>query len=125
MFTAESGDKRMPRSTEEVLHDHLELRRIGDLDTDLARNYAESSVLLCRYGVSEGHNAIRGSAQLLALQLPAVRFEYLACITHGESGFLEWRAESPDALIEDGADSYLIRDGLILVQTIHYTLIPR
>lgn len=42
------------RSTREVLEDHLRLRREGDLEEDLARNYAEDVVLLCKHGVFKG-----------------------------------------------------------------------
>lgn len=38
--------------------------------------------------------------------------------------FLEWSAMSPHAKVTDGADSYLIRNGRIIVQTIHYTVTP-
>lgn len=40
----------------------------------------------------------------------------------GEMAFLEWTAASKKAIVEDGADSYLIRDGRIVAQTIHYTI---
>jgi hypothetical protein len=38
--------------------------------------------------------------------------------------FLEWTARSDEAKIEDGADSFCIRDGRIVAQTIHYTVQP-
>ena len=113
------------RSTREVLEDHLRLRAEGDLETGLQRNYAGDIVLLCKYGVFRGINEVRESAERLGLQLPGARFEYVACQTHEESAFLEWRAEADEATVEDSADSYLIRDGRIVVQTIHYTLVPK
>jgi len=45
-------------------------------------------------------------------------------LVEGELGFLEWSARGSGAEVEDGADSYLIRDGRIVAQTIHYTVIP-
>ena len=40
-------------------------------------------------------------------------------------GFLEWTGEADNgARVEDGADSYLIRDGRIHAMTIHYTVLP-
>lgn len=39
-------------------------------------------------------------------------------------GFLEWTGHSAVAQIDDGTDSYLIRGGRIVVQTIHYTVRP-
>lgn len=109
------------RTTREILEDHLQRRASGDLEGDLANNYAEDIVLLCRHGVFLGCDAIRESADVLGLQLPNARFDYLSCQIHGENGFLEWRADSDTTIVEDGADSYVIRDGRIRVQTIHYT----
>jgi hypothetical protein len=39
--------------------------------------------------------------------------------------FLEWSATSEQARVEDGADSFLIRHGRILMMTIHYTVIEK
>jgi hypothetical protein len=39
-----------------------------------------------------------------------------------KDGFLEWAYEDDNVRIRDGADSYLIEDGKIIVQTIHYTM---
>lgn len=113
------------RTTTDVLEDHLRRRAEGDLEGDLAHNYAEEIVLLCKDGVFQGCDAIRESAERLGLQIPNARFEYTSTQTHGENGFLEWRAESDDVVVNDGADSYVIRDGRIRVQTIHYTPVPK
>lgn len=113
------------RSTEEVFREHLRLRSIHDVDADVQRNYAPDVVLLCRYGVFIGVDEVRESAKRLHKQLPEARFEYLSCQTHGEYAFLEWCAESAACRVDDGADSYVIRDGRIVMQTIHYTLIPK
>ena len=36
--------------------------------------------------------------------------------------FLEWAYEDSTTRVRDGADSYLIEDGKIVAQTIHYTV---
>jgi hypothetical protein len=110
------------RATQEVFEDHLRRRATGDLAGDLEQNYARDVVLLCKDGVLKGLDAVRASAEQLGTQLPNARFEYITCLTHEEYGFLEWRATSDRARVDDGADSYVIRDGRIQVQTIHYTL---
>lgn len=113
------------RTTNEVLEDHLRRRANGDLEGDLEHNYAPDIVLLCKEGVFQGIEAVRESAAILGMQIPNSRFEYVSCQTHGEYGFLEWRAESDKVRIDDGADSYVIRDGRIQMQTIHYTPIDK
>ncbi|HEU4741470.1 MAG TPA: nuclear transport factor 2 family protein [Meiothermus sp.] len=112
------------RSTREVLEDHLRLAQAGELEEDLRRNYAPDVVLLCRSGVLQGLEGARASREELRRELPQARFDYLAVLTYGEVGFLEWRAEGSGVRVDDGADSYLIQDGRIQVQTIHYTVKP-
>jgi hypothetical protein len=48
-----------------------------------------------------------------------------AVIVERDVGFLKWSAESDTYLVTDGADSYVIQDGYIRAQTIHYTLVPK
>jgi hypothetical protein len=36
--------------------------------------------------------------------------------------FLAWTAEVEHARVRDGADSFIIKDGWIVAQTIHYTV---
>ena len=81
--------------------------------------------MLCKHGVFRGSDEVRQSAQRLGLRIPDARFEYISCQIHGEWGFLEWRAESDDMCAEDGADSYVVRAGRIVAQTIHYRLVPK
>lgn len=56
------------------------------------------------------------------MKLPEATFEYRTRLVEGEMGFLEWSGRSASTLADDGADSYLIRDGRIVAQTIHYTV---
>jgi hypothetical protein len=109
------------RSTREVLEDHLRLRAEGDLDADLARNVAEDIVILTEGGVFLGHDGVREQAQALALCSHHDGYEYDALVIEGEVGFLRWSATARDGgVIHDGADSYVVRDGKIVAQTIHY-----
>ena len=109
----------------DVLDDHLRLRARGDLATDLERNYSPSVVLLCDAGVFHGVDAVKTSADRLGLQLPNARFDYLSVQVDGEFGFLKWTAESDRFRVPEGADSYVIRDGRIVMQTIYYRLEPK
>lgn len=112
------------RSTEEVFADHLALAQGGDLETDLARNFAADCVLLTGFGTFSGHAGVRQAAELLARQLPHARFTCRTRLWHGEIAFLEWEATAEGGIVRDGADSFLIRAGRIRVMTIHYTPMP-
>lgn len=110
------------RSTAEVVDDHLALAQQGDIETDIARNFAPDCVLMTTYGVFRGHAGIRDAARLLQEQLGDTGYEYRTRMCHGELGFLEWTASSERGRVEDGADSYWVRDGVIRAMTIHYTV---
>lgn len=109
------------RSTQEVFNDHLQNRRSRNLEIDLARNYASDVVLLTCYGVFHGHDGVRKSAEILHRKVPEAQYQYVRQLHADEMAFLEWTAEGDGVQVSDGVDSFLIRDGRIKVQTIHYT----
>ena len=107
---------------DEVFEDHLRLRSLGDLETDLERNYANDVIVLCELGALKGRAAIRKSARRLSLQLPDAVFQFPVKLVRGEHAFLVWKARSQRFEVEDGADSFVIRGGRIVAQTIFYRL---
>ncbi|MCW8195127.1 nuclear transport factor 2 family protein [Proteobacteria bacterium 005FR1] len=110
------------RTAQEVLEDHLEKARQGEIEGDLRQNYAEEVVFLGNYGIHHGHRGARDLAQLLKKQLPDAEFEYCIVQVEGEFGFLQWTAEASNgAHVDNGADSFVIRGGKIIAQTIYYT----
>jgi len=110
------------RSAREVLDDHLRLADEGAVEEDLARNVAADCVLLTGRGVFTGHDGIRELARRLYEEIPSGRWTYLSTQVEGRMAFLEWVVDAGPYRIPDGADSYLIEDGLIRAQTIHYTV---
>jgi hypothetical protein len=101
-------------SAEEVLANHLRLRE--------EKAAAEDAMLLSGRGVFRGREGVRRSAGMPKRELPVATYEYRTRLVEGEVAFLEWTAHSDGARVEDGADSFLVRDGLIVAQTIHYTV---
>jgi hypothetical protein len=114
----------MGRTAREVFEDHLRTGTEGTVEEDIERNYASTVVILSRDGVRHGHDGLRKQARKLQDELPNCSFHYGVQLVEGEMAFLEWTAEADGARVRDGADSYLIRDGKIVVQTIHYTVEP-
>lgn len=113
------------RTPKEVLHDHLEKARLGKVEEDLEINYSEDTIVLSTYGTYHGIEGLRFLAEKLSEEIPDADFTYTNILVEGEIGFLEWKAESSNAKIEDGADSYWIRNGKIVAQTIHYTVLKK
>ena len=124
------------RTAREVLDDHLNIantwedRPMEDLEAllqeDLRRNVSEDIVVLINRGVFHGYDGVRQLAEMLMEELPEHRaFEYTRVAAEGRMGLLEWTYEDSTVRVRDGVDSYLIEDGKIVAQTIHYTLEPK
>ena len=110
------------RSAREVFDDHLRLAGKHRFDEDLERNLAPDCVILERRGVFRGRDGARELARLLSEELPDAPYTYTNRLLEGRMAFLEWTAEAEHARVRDGADSFLIEDGWIVAQTIHYTV---
>jgi hypothetical protein len=119
------------RPAQEVLDDHLNLtERFGAeenwqriVEEDIRRNVSEDMVILISRGTFRGHEGVRELARMLGEELPEHHaFEYTYRAVEGRMAFLEWAYEDDNVRVRDGADSYLIEDGKIVAQTIHYTV---
>lgn len=111
------------RTAKAVFEDHLALAAQGLVEEDLLRNYHEDCVILINSGEYRGHDGVRKLAAQLAHEMPEAKFEYTTKLVSGRFAFLEWTGSSKTATVQDGADSFVIENGKIVAQTIHYTLI--
>lgn len=112
------------RSTAEVFDDHLQLAGEHRFDEDIDRNVSPDCVILERRGIFHGREGARHLARLLAEELPDAPYTYTNRLVDGRFAFLEWTSEAGEARVRDGADSFVIEDGWIVAQTIHYTIEP-
>ncbi len=112
----------MTRATKEVFEDHLATREAHDLAADIARNYAEDCVIMTRVGSFHGHAGITEIGERLQHELPGGTYQYNVRSVEGRMAFLIWSARAGETTVDDGADSFLIEDGKIKVQTIYYSL---
>ena len=110
------------RSTTEVFDSHLACREQRRLDDDIACNYAPDVTLLTLTRVYRGHQGVRDCAAELQRLFPDGNYVYKVRLVEGEVAFLAWSGRSSAGTVHDGADTFLIRDGRILVQTIHYNV---
>ena len=118
------GEDLRHRSPEEVFDDHLRLAAEHRFDEDIIRNIAPECVILERRGVFHGRDGARQLARLLEKELPDAPYVYTKRLVAGRVAFLEWTAEAEATRVRDGADSFVIEDGYIVAQTIHYTVEP-
>jgi hypothetical protein len=71
-------------------------------------------------GIFRGHQGLRHSHQVLERSLPDAKIECFNKLTEGEFAVLEWRAKNHSVEVKEGMDSFIIRDGKIVFQSIHY-----
>lgn len=106
----------------EVFEDHLAKRLAGKVEEDIRENYATDIVLMTGTGTLEGHEGVRQSAKELSQHLKEAKFNYRHTLVKEPYAFLEWTAQSESREIADGADSFVIKNGKIVFQSVHYTV---
>ncbi len=113
------------RTTLEVLEKHILLTLDWDQIDDIEKNYSPNCVILTSFGCFMGHDGVKKYAEIINEKIPEADFLYINRMWNGEMAFLEWQAESAESYVDDGAESFLIRNGQILVQTVHFTVRER
>ena len=110
------------RSAEEVFRDHLALRSRGEVELDIERNYDPNVVLIRASNVYRGQDGVRECARQLRKDIGDARVTYKTARVEGEVAFLEWTVHSDGVVVEDGVDTFVIRNGRIATKTLHYTV---
>lgn len=116
------SDDLRQRTPGEVFDDHLQLAADHRFEEDIERNIAPDCVILERRGIFRGREGAAELAGLLEEELPDAPYVYTNRLIEGRFAFLEWTAEATHTRVRDGADSFVIEDGWIVAQTIHYTV---
>jgi SnoaL-like domain len=113
-----------PRTPQEVFGHHGQALGAADLDGIVA-DFSDDALFITPAGVKRGKEGVReGFVQLLA-DLPEAAWDLPTQIYADDVLLLEWKADGRTNRVEDGIDTFVFRDGLIRVQTVHYTLIPK
>jgi len=113
------------RSAAEVFQSHLDLAAAHEYQRDIALNFSPDILVLSTYGVYRGHRGITELAELLEQQRPGAAFDYHNVLLQERMAFLEWTADTPNGYVNDGADSFLIENGWVVAQTIHYSFVKK
>lgn len=111
----------MTRTPQEVFAHHGRALAAGDVDQIVA-DYADDSVVLTSSGAARGKDAIRQVFIMLLDDLPNAAWDLKTQVFEGDVLFLEWTADSANNRVDDGVDTFVFRDGMILAQTVRYTL---
>ena len=111
------------RTPQEVFTHHAQALGAEDLDAMLM-DYAATAILISPSGVLRGKDAIRQFFADLLQALPRAQWG-VKTIYADNALFLEWTADSPRASVSDGVETFLFEHGLITLQTVHNTIVPK
>lgn len=114
----------MARTPQEVFQHHVEALGAEDLD-GIVSDYADDAIFITPDGLKRGKDGVREAFARLLSDIPQAQWELPTQIYEGDVLFLEWKAESEQHKVEDGIDTFVFGDGLIRVQTVRYTLVPK
>ena len=110
------------RTPQEVFQHHAEVLIAGDID-GIVSDYADDAVFITPEGVRRGKDGVREGFVKLLGDVPSAEWNVPTQIFEGDILFIEWSADSDKTRVEDGVDTFVIRDGLIHVQTVRYTVL--
>ena len=111
------------RTPEETFGHHAQTLMAEDLDGILA-DYTDTSYLVSPSGVLRGKNAIRRFFADLLTALPQAKWDVKTTYVE-DILFLEWTADSKAASVSDGVDTFIFKDGMIHIQTVRATIVPK
>ena len=114
----------MARTPQEIFDHHVQALGAEDLD-GIVSDYADDAIFVTPDGVLRGKDGVRQGFVKLIGDVPGAEWELPTMIFEDDVMLLEWKAESENVRVEDGIDTFVFRDGLIRVQTVRYTLIPK
>ena len=114
-------------ATKDVLDRHLAAFGAGDVD-EMLKDYTDDSVLLTAGGPIRGRDELRDAfAGFFSGLFAPGTYEFTMDAVHvdGDVAYIVWHAACASADIALGTDTFLVRDGMIAVQTFTAKIDPR
>ncbi len=111
------------RTPQEVFTHHEHAIGSEDLDAILM-DYAATATIISPSGVLRGKDAIRQFFADLLQALPKAQWGFKTMYADNVL-FFEWTADSARASVSDGVETLLFEHGLITLQTVRNTIVPK
>ena len=113
-------------STEQLLDRHLDCFARGDLDGIVA-DYSPTAVMFTPQGPLEGPAAIRSLFQMIFREFgqPGTTFSLQLRSIAGDSAYILWQAETADNIYEAVADTFVMRNGEIVLHSFGGKIQPK
>ena len=113
-------------STNDILDRHL--RSFGEHNLGgILSDYAPGAVLFTPEGPIKGVHAIKAFFQRLLAEFgkPGATFSLKHRSVEGDYGYILWTAETADNVYELGTDTFVVRDGRIVIQSFAGNITPK
>ena len=113
-------------STKDVVDQHL--KSFGERDLKgILSDYATGAVLFTPEGPLRGLDAIRSFFQVMLAEFgkPGSAFSMKQQFVEGDYAYILWTAETADNVYELGTDTFVVRDGKIVVQSFAGKITPK
>lgn len=106
-------------SASDIFTHHLEAFGAGDIN-DILTDYTEASVMMYGDRVWHGLAGARAFFEMWmdGLLPPGCRFDLIDQQASDDMVYITWTAESDDYVFDYGTDTFVMRDGKILRQTV-------
>jgi ketosteroid isomerase-like protein len=111
------------RTPQEVFQHHAEVLIAGDLE-GIVSDYSDDAVFITPAGVLRGRDGVREGFARLLEDVPNAEWDVPTQIFEGDVLFIEWTAKAAASRVDDGVDTFIFRDGEIVLQTVRYTAQP-
>lgn len=114
------------RTTEEIFKNRLDAFSKRDIER-LAADFTDHSIYISSTGAKAiGVNAIMEIYRSYFQHLePGTTSAIKTMVIEGDIVFLEWTSDSPSSYVNDGVDTFVMRDGFIYAQTAKFTVTPK
>jgi hypothetical protein len=109
---------RFLRSPRQVMVDHQAALLSGDMDKAMC-DYAPHARVLSEGGVQVGRDQIRAGFEGMAGLFGGIMPNTTGIFDTGEVVMVTWEVFTPMASIPDGVDTFVVRFGQIIYQTVH------
>ncbi len=119
----QAASKLSQRTPQQVFEHHVQTLGAEDVDGILL-DYTDTARVVMPAGVAQGKDAIRKVFTDLIAAVPKAKWDVKMTFT-GDILFLEWTADSARASVSDGVDTFIFKNGMIEVQTVRYTVVPK
>ena len=110
------------RTAEEVFAHHGQSLGAESPD-DIISDYSADALLIVQSKVYRGREGARQVFTQLLNEVPQAKWA-LNTVFADDVLYLEWQARSARSRIDDGIDTFVFKDGIIVIQTVRYTVTP-